>query len=284
MGSKDHQVDARLVDVKVSGNLKKITIYVYDEEREDTSNGSGYVMVIPGKGITDYEVDTSVCYSKKQFREVKKYLKQKPIVIEHELSLDEPTVIDTKIPFDPGVSIDKPVIYLYPEKPTDVKLTLDFAGTLNTTYPLYEDGWKVIAYPDGTLEDANGRKYNYLFWEGVSDMEFDFSKGFCIKGEDTRIFLENALTQMGLSDKEQGDFITYWLPQMQNNKYNLISFQGENYAKMAKIETSCKVDTEIRVFMAWKPSNTEIAIEPQEIKKIVRKGFVLVEWGGSKVD
>ena len=84
----------------------------------------------------------------------------------------------------------KPVIYLYPEETTGVEVTLNFAGKLTSTYPAYENGWKVTAEPDGTLTDSDGKVYNYLFWEGVADTEFDFSEGFCVKGSDTAEFLE----------------------------------------------------------------------------------------------
>ena len=52
----------------------------------------------------------------------------------------------------------KPVIYLYPEEQTEVSVKLDYDGELTVTYPAYEDGWNVTAYPDGTLFDAEGNK------------------------------------------------------------------------------------------------------------------------------
>ena len=86
---------------------------------------------------------------------------------------------------------EKPVLYLYPEEETEVTVTLDFDGTLTSTYPDYGDGWTVTARPGGTLTDpATGREYYCLFWEGITDAEYDFSTGFCVAGEDTAAFLE----------------------------------------------------------------------------------------------
>jgi len=48
-----------------------------------------------------------------------------------------------------GVTVRKPVLYLYPEETTEVVARLDFNGKLTTTYPKYVDGWKVVAEPDG---------------------------------------------------------------------------------------------------------------------------------------
>ena len=175
----------------------------------------------------------------------------------------------------------KPVIYLYPEEETNVKVTLDYKGDLTCTYPKYENGWEVTALPDGTLKDKNGMEYNYLYWEGVSGAQYDFSQGFCVKGEDTAKFLEEALADLGLNRKEANEFIVYWLPLMQENPYNIISFQNEVYEETAKFEITPKPDTIIRVFMAYKPSDTFVEIEEQEFTAPNREGFTVVEWGGT---
>ena len=60
------------------------------------------------------------------------------------------------------VSDEKPVIYLYPEQETDVRVTLDLAGELTCAYPAYGDGWSVRAAPDGTLTDEDGQTYQRL--------------------------------------------------------------------------------------------------------------------------
>ena len=181
------------------------------------------------------------------------------------------------------VAEEKPVIYLYPEEETEVSVNLDFAGKLTATYPEYNGGWKVTANPDGTLFDENGREYYCLYWEGISETEYDFSKGFCVPGTETAKFLEYALEKLGLSEKEANEFIIYWLPKMQGNEYNLISFQSGAYTETAKLEILPKPDVLIRVFMAWKPLGEFIEIEPQELSAPERKGFVAVEWGGAKI-
>ena len=38
---------------------------------------------------------------------------------------------------------------------------------------------------------------------------------------------------MGLTPKEYNEFIVYWAPLLQNNPYNLISFQAKNYEELA---------------------------------------------------
>ena len=178
----------------------------------------------------------------------------------------------------------KPVIYLYPNEKTEVTVELDFDGKLTSTYPEYKNGWKVIAEPDGTLYDESGREYYCLFWEGISDTEYDFSTGFTVPGEETAVFLEKTLAEIGLTEKEANEFIIYWLPQMEHNAYNLISFQTDVYEDTAKLEITPEPDSLLRVFMVWKPVEKPAEIEPQTFEPFIRKGFTAIEWGGAKVN
>ena len=181
----------------------------------------------------------------------------------------------------------KPVIYLYPERETDVHVELELTESeLNTTYPKYNNGWDVTVYPDGTLlNNADGSHHRYLFWDAVNcRTRFDFSKGFCVAGSDTESFLKEKLTYMGLNEQEMNEFIVYWLPLMEHNAYNLISFQGDAYTNSAKLKITPTPDSECRVFMAYVPLENAVAIEPQQLETFERKGFSVVEWGGAEVD
>ena len=178
---------------------------------------------------------------------------------------------------------EKPVIYLYPEQETAVSVSLNYDGTLTATYPAYENGWHITAEPDGTLYDENGNEYSYLFWEGENNTDYDFSKGFCVAGADTADFLREKLAEIGLTPREYNEFIVYWLPKMQDNPYNLISFQSEAYTDAAKLDIDPEPDSVLRVFMAWKPLHRAQTIEPQTFTPFARDGFTVVEWGGCEV-
>ena len=186
---------------------------------------------------------------------------------------------------DRGAVGEKPVLYLYPEEETAVSVTLDFDGTLISTYPDYRSGWTVTARPDGTLTDPEtGRSYYCLFWEGEADAGFDLSTGFCVAGADTAAFLEGALEKLGLTQREANEFLIYWLPRMEGNPHNLISFQRAAYTDAAALTIDPAPDTLIRVHMAWKALEHPVEVEPQELTAPARTGFTAVEWGGTEVN
>lgn len=177
----------------------------------------------------------------------------------------------------------KPVIYLYPTVEQQVQVKLDYKDELTCTYPEYKNGWEVIAQPNGDLINKDDNKeYSYLYWEGNSNVNWDFSKGFVVQGEDTREFLQEKLEYMGLIPREYNEFIVYWLPILEENKYNLIHFAGEEYDDYAKLQITPQPDSILRVMMVYKPLNKPIEVEEQILKPFDRKGFTVVEWGGTE--
>ena len=181
---------------------------------------------------------------------------------------------------------EKPIIYLYPEKEEEIEVEVKGVD-FTTTYPLYEDGWSVTAYPDGTLIDKNGHKYNYLYWEGKTENNIDLSKGFVVSKNNYIDFLEEKLFKIGLSDKESCDFITYWLPQMNKFDYCLVSFQMENYEELVDLVFNIEPDNELRVSVVFKGLDKPIEIVEQDLSyynSFNRKGFTVVEWGGTFIN
>ncbi len=184
---------------------------------------------------------------------------------------------------DLPIRVEKPIIYFYPEAPTECSVKISLDGMLTCTYPEYGDsGWEsFVANPDGTLVFPDGKEYYALYWEGIQNAEWDFSEGFCVRGEDTAAFLEWALKEQGLTAREANEFIIYWLPLMQDNPYNVISFQKEAYINSANLEISPAPDSLLRVFMAFYSSDSEIEIPAQNFESFTREGFTVVEWGGA---
>ena len=261
-----------------------------DSDGKVTQADAELLMKYINKKITCEDLDLSVAdvnkdnaINIKDTVNILKYVQGKEYSpgIGERIPLDELIIVED----DPrtGMTLYKPVIYLYPIKKTNVFVNLNFDGTFTCTYPKINDGWKVVAEPDGTLTDKTGRTYGYLFWEGDTKVPMKFNEGFCVAGKDTEAFLLDKLAYLGLNDKEINDFMVFWLPRMQDNPYNLISFQTDNYLKAAQLKVSPQPDTMIRVFMAWKKADNFVHIKEQKLAKTQRKGFAIVEWGGTEV-
>lgn len=186
-----------------------------------------------------------------------------------------------------GDGVAKPIIYLYPEKEQAISVELDFDGRLTHTYPAYpEDGWKVWAKPDGTLFDEKGKEYYALYWEGQERESFQVEEGFVVPGKKSAEFLETSLEILGLNRREANEFIVYWLPKLENNPYNLIHFSSTQYEEMAALTVTPQPETVIRVMMVYQPLQEPMDIPQQNLFDLrkERKGFTLVEWGGTKIE
>lgn len=179
-------------------------------------------------------------------------------------------------------TVSKPVIYLYPEKETDVNIELNFKGKITHSYPMYKDHWDVHAEPNGTLTDETGRSYYALFWEGIPTKQYTAKDGFIVKGSETIPFLESVLEQLGLSEREANEFIMFWYPKLEENPYNLIHFSTDEYLASAGLNVTPAPETIIRIMMVYQPLNEAVEFPIQVLpEKPIRKGFTLVEWGGT---
>jgi len=206
----------------------------------------------------------------------------------------------------------KPVIYLYPQKPTEV--TVKFLQPMNFTVdiPAYAGQWDVLANPDGELKDlrpevtdCNSINYNlegsryaqkacasgiypYLYWAGQTAGTYPSpSGGWVVAKNNLQSFLEDKLTAIGLNQKEKADMAAYWVPELLAKNapyYRLSFFQAAEMDKFIPMQVNPKPDTTIRVFLDWSPLQNlpEVLPEPQVLQHLNRQGFTLVEWGGLK--
>ena len=180
----------------------------------------------------------------------------------------------------------KPIIYLYPTETITVNVKLLNSDLINVSYPKYVDGWTVVANPYGNLYDIKtNRNYYGLYWEGNNYSSEMTNEGFVIRGYDTTKFLEEKLELLGLNEREINEFIIYWLPKLEKNKYNYIRFEtNESIDKYMPLLITPTPDSVIRVYMVYKPLNEKVNVNEQIINTPDRTGFTVVEWGGSKIN
>ncbi len=224
------------------------------------------------------------------YEDIMKYIEENPDWFKTWID-GKPSLID---PIDPGYPIIwrpdyycitcKPIIYLYPETETQVEVKLGHPEKLTTTYPKYNGGWRVTAKPNGDLIDAKGRNYYSLYWEGINANRYMTDEGFVVEGSKVESFLEEKLALLGLNEREAEEFIIYWLPKLEANKYNYIRFETkEEIDKDMPLEVSGNPETVIRVLMDYKGLDAPVEVKEQTIVTPERKGFTVVEWGGSLI-
>jgi uncharacterized protein YegL len=180
----------------------------------------------------------------------------------------------------------KPVIYLYPEKPTKVSVKVTIPGKITVSIPKYEEpeGWQnVLAYPDGTLV-YQGKKYSELFYETIQARTEPPRNGWAVKATDLNRKLTEITSSLGLNSKEQGEFLAYWLPRLKDldKPYIFVSFFDPLIKdSVDKVDITPKPDNFIQFIMYFKGLDRNQKINPPAYPIVPqRKGFTAVEWGG----
>ena len=179
----------------------------------------------------------------------------------------------------------KPVIYLYPKEIMDASVQLNIKNSEFTTiYPKFNEKntWNVKAKPNGDII-IKDKTYPYLFWEAESYNQQEINEGFIVTEENAEKFLEDKLEILGLNEKEKTDFITYWLPVLLKNKLSLCSFQSKTFFDNFELNVTPKPDSMIRIFLTIKKLDIPINIKEQKLVSNERKGFTVIEWGGSNL-
>ncbi len=184
--------------------------------------------------------------------------------------------------FIPLAECGKPVIYLYPEKPTTVRVKIEPKGGMSFSEPVYNGEWVVHADPQGNLIEVSSEKtYPYLFWEGRGGIYQQPTRGFVVAQQDVHSFLIEKLSQLGLNTKEAGDFMEFWEPRMQGAPWYFVTFMGNSVMnELAPLTIFPKPDTVIRILMDFTPLQKPIEVQGFTIHTPQRKGFTVVEWGG----
>ncbi len=192
---------------------------------------------------------------------------------------------DSESELNPYPSIDKPIIYLYPEETTEVSVELGHPEKLLYSYPEYLGSWNVVAEPDGKLTDTEtGKELYSLYWEGKSYEQVAMEDGFYVTKSEIVPFLEEKLDILGLNYREKEEFIIYWLPIMSQYEHLFVRFASmEEIEEYMPLKVSPKPDSTIRIMMQFKGIDGPIEVTEQKLTTPVRTGFTVVEWGGTEL-
>lgn len=190
------------------------------------------------------------------------------------------------------ITVEKPVIYLYPETEQRIEVQIEPKGKFNFVYPAFDQDntWDVIADPEGNIL-CKGHNYRYLFWEAeqvVESLGFDSRKGFWFTRENLVEQLGLICDQFGMTSEEKADLITYWAPQLIKYPNCFVHFIFNDEAnRFGKLKITPKPDVILRFYLLVQPYGSEIPAflpAPQKIPKMDRSGFNVLEWGGMVIE
>lgn len=181
-----------------------------------------------------------------------------------------------------GAEMGKPVIYLYPTQTSKISVNVKPTGGISVSIPPINNGWNVVATPDGHITNLADRKqYPYLFWEGFASDFTTPKEGFVVAKNQVSSFFDETLRYQGMNEKEIADFKEFWVPKLTTKPYYFITYiDQDSIDRYAPLTVSPKPDTVIRIFFDYRGLDQPQQVTPQRLKAGVRNGFTLIEWGG----
>lgn len=188
--------------------------------------------------------------------------------------------------------VGKPIIYLYPQKPTIVDVKVSTEGEIFVSDPQIEyyngktaGGWKnVLALPDGTLIYKE-KKYRELFYESLTKSVKRPEKGIVVSQKTLQKDLLSFITQLGLTKSdEQQEFLDWWIPQLEKlptDRIFVSILEKDEKTRIDKVNISPGPDTFIEFIVYFAPLSNNETVDPLVLPPTPKRiGFTAVEWGG----
>jgi len=177
----------------------------------------------------------------------------------------------------------KPAIYLYPERKTEINVSVFPQGEMFLTIPPYpKTGWDVVAESNGDIYYQNNR-YDYLYYEaGIPDQLIQKpDQGYVIAYDERAQFLQDLVTKLGLNAKETKQFVEYWAPILPKSPYYFVGIVPQSTLhEISPVLISPKPKNLIRVTLYFQALKEKERVSPPVILPVQRDGFTAVEWGG----
>lgn len=194
------------------------------------------------------------------------------------LSVVECTEEVVDFTLDDCVTADKPNLYLYPDEPTRMRvgLKLDPKQRVVASEPVYDDGWRGTAWPDGTWTQ-DGERFDFLFYElSLAPWQHESlrsERGVC--AADLAEITE-LVRAFGFNEREVSDFYEGWVEDLPHAEQYAV-YPQRHVRRMAGLE----IEPEMRVERLWlvvEPAPT-CTLEGFEVHPLDRSGAHGVEWG-----
>lgn len=174
----------------------------------------------------------------------------------------------------------KPNIYIHSPKNVHLVVKIDFpvGGEIIKSAPRYDNGWDIHVDTTGLINNF----YTYLFYESKQPDIWQKDFGWIIKRDDLEIFFRTNLAEYGFFDQEIKDFVSYWIPRLNDFAYYCIYPQTAGIINNAiKLSFSEEPDSTLRLFYAVKGYNSlpERKLTEPKVIRFEGSGFFVTEWG-----
>lgn len=193
-----------------------------------------------------------------------------------------PIVSDPWCGFTPE---SKPAIYLYPKRPTIVKIKLHPpVGWITTSRPQYQkNGWRVLAMPSGNLYQGF-KSYSHLFYEAMLPTPKMPDKYVVLDGNDLLNELEDLGQKLSLNEKESKEMAQYWAEKLPKAAYYQVGLMSKvQIDQIEPLDVSPSPDIIYRIRLVFRELEQKIDSSYEPRINFDRKGFSLVEWGGFEI-
>ena len=108
-----------------------------------------------------------------------------------------------------------------------------------------------------------------------------YERGWVIEREGLGGFFRENLEATGFNEREISDFLSYWIPRLEDFPYYAIYPQyNEEMARMNELHFSVRPDSIVRLLYAIRGLQTgDVILAPPEIPCVEQRGFIVREWG-----
>lgn len=172
-------------------------------------------------------------------------------------------------------------LYLYPEIKSRISIRTD-NKIFNTLPATQENGWDVIADPNGLIKHQSG-EYNSIKYEYQSESIQSPNTGIVVSSDNLSNALKKYADNLKLNKREKDEFVMFFTkklnylgPYIQISHYSI-----ENSAKIIDLKIDPEPDTFIPIVMYFKPLATLIPLNKPNFSDIPeRVGFTALDWSG----
>ncbi len=173
------------------------------------------------------------------------------------------------------VPVDKPNVYLYPEAPAEIAVTIPAWRKITESEPRYPiGGWRVTAFPDGRLATKAGPR-DYLFYELLFDpARFQTEAGWCVDGALAQASIEDAMADLGFLPNEITDFADAWDPSFPKAEWMTVYPQVDD---LSALHIDPAPDHLVRAWFLVAEGCDDVV--PPQLPAVARVGYHAAEWG-----